>query len=133
MNFSNTNTNEPEQVLMNNPEDIAKSSDAANGYDQKQELKAERYLGLADKCEKEADRLDATNKSITDCMNGTPILVGHHSENRHRRELYRMRSRTDKAMKPRDQANEYRKKAENRINPTFVISDDPEAIQKLKT
>jgi hypothetical protein len=132
MNFSNTNTNEPEQVLMNGTKDIAKSSDAANGYDQKQELKAERYLELADKCEKEADRLDATNKSIADCMNGTPILVGHYSENRHRREL-RMRSRTDKAMNLRDQANEYRKKAENRKNPTFVSSDDPEAIQKLKT
>ena len=102
-----------------------------SNYEEKQARKLERYNQLAKKAVLESVRLDEINRSIGDCMNGTPILVGHHSEGRHRRELERMQNRARKVFELRDKAEHYENKADNIVNPKAISSDDPEAIQKL--
>ncbi len=58
---------------------------------------------------------------------GQPILVGHHSERHHRRDLD-MR----KSVKADEKACYYAARAEAAANNTSISSDDPEAVEKLQ-
>ena len=62
---------------------------------------------------------------------GQPILVGHHSEGRHRRDLNRIDSNMRKSIEAEEKANYYKEKAANAQNSYAISSDDPEAIVKL--
>lgn len=101
-----------------------------NFFEQKQEAKRERMLKRADKAESKADQDWETNKRISEAMAGTPILVGHHSEKRHRRELEKMDNRDRRSFENREKANYLRNRAES-IGDGGVMSDDPEAVKKL--
>lgn len=66
-------------------------------------------------------------------MNGQPILIGHHSEKRHRRDLDRVWRDTGKAIEDRRKAEKCETSAarsERVCGP--ISSDDPEAIPKLR-
>jgi len=78
------------------------------------EGKAEYYAEKAERTKKEADeRYDKAKKLMNFIPIGQPILVGHHSEKRHRRDLKRI----DKGMKTSfelsDKAEQYERTAEN--------------------
>ena len=70
-----------------------------------------------------------SSKSITDPIPlGQPILVGHHSERRHRRDIQRSHDDMRKSVEAQNKADYYASKTVS----TAIASDDPEAIQKLK-
>ncbi len=90
----------------------------------------EEYWQLkAQKWQLEANSRYNSSKSITDPIPlGQPILVGHHSERRHRRDIQRSHDDMRKSVEAQDKADYYASKTVS----TAIASDDPEAIQKLK-
>lgn len=63
-----------------------------NDYERKQEARRQRYEELAAKNEKESSRRFGTAHEIGSHIPlGQPILVGHHSERRHRADIRRVR------------------------------------------
>lgn len=103
-----------------------------NHYESKQEERRERYLERAEKAEREAEQRDKARRQISDMIPmGQPILVGHHSEKRHRTDIKRMDNHMQKAHEASEKAEHYRNKAAG-IGRAGISSDDPEAVQKLK-
>jgi len=104
-----------------------------NSYEAKQERKRERFEELA---QKNRDRSTAEFKkadlseSATGIPFGQPILVGHHSEGRHRRTLARADSAMRRGIEATDKADYYAGKAAG-VGTGGISSDDPEAVTKL--
>ena len=102
-----------------------------NPYEQKQERKRERFLGLAQKATNDSTRRREQADAMSHLMNGTPVLVGHHSEKRHRRDIDRMHNNLTKSVGLDDKAKHYKLKAAA-VGTGGISGDDPEAIPKLK-
>ncbi len=103
-----------------------------NTYEERQEARRQRYLDRAEKAEQDAaGRFKSADERSDLIPFGQPILVGHHSEKRHRRDLARidrdMRAGIDASKK----AEHYAGKAES-VGKAGISSDDPEAIVKLR-
>lgn len=62
---------------------------------------------------------------------GQPILVGHHSEKRHRKDIERIHGSMAKGRTALEKAEDYRDRVAAMENNTVISSDDPDAIQKL--
>ena len=99
-------------------------------YAQKQEEKKDYYLGKAAAATRESEGIDKRLNDMAGVMNGHPILVGHHSEKRHRRDRDRLHNQTRKSIDLREKAEYYEGKAKNMGKS--ISSDDPEAVEKLK-
>lgn len=106
-----------------------------NAYEQKQADRRQRMAARVDRLRayaaREYDKADLREEKSGIPL-GQPILIGHHSEGRHRRAL----RRADEAMRRAVDAT----KAANRLEETLrgsetsnaVSSDDPDAISKLR-
>lgn len=104
-----------------------------NHYEQKQLLKAERYSELAEKNKERSEAAYASSRAIADNIPfGQPILVGHHSEARSRRDANRIHNYMSKSVELDKKAEYYANKVKNIENSNVISSDDPEAVQKLK-
>ena len=101
-------------------------------YEEKQQRKLERFQELSQKHTQEAEALDKINRHVGEILNGQPILIGHHSEKRHRREIERMHNRIHKSIEHNKTAEYYDNKIKNIENPRSISSDDPEAVKRLK-
>jgi hypothetical protein len=105
-----------------------------NWYEAKQEARrdrlearAERLRGAAHGAFKRADMSEAA----TGIPFGQPILVGHHSEGRHRAAI----ARADRAMRKGVELSKAATRAESRaagVGSGGISSDDPDAIAKLR-
>jgi hypothetical protein len=62
---------------------------------------------------------------------GQPILVGHHSERRHRRDIERMNRLRSAFLDESEKAEHYARRAAN-VGKGGISSDDPSAIEKLR-
>lgn len=109
-----------------------------NSYEAKQEARRARYEELAEKAEREAaaayKRADL-REEVSGIPLGQPILVGHHSERRHRKAIERADNAMRKSIELDRKAAHYRAKAENigtaGNGSAIISSDDPEATDKL--
>lgn len=101
-------------------------------FAEKQEAKARRLEGAAEYNRIEAARIHKYNDQIAGIMNGTPILIGHYSEGRHRNALDKMHKSEGKAFEMSHHADNLDKRADNARNPYAINSSDPDAIVKLK-
>lgn len=65
---------------------------------------------------------------------GQPILVGHHSESRHRRAIERAHNAMDRACESFDMAKHHAAKAEGLADQLAgsIYSDDPDAVEALQ-
>ena len=103
-----------------------------NHYEQKQQRRAERYAELAEKNKALSEAAYASSRRIADMIPfGQPILVGHHSEARSRRDVDRIHSYMSKSVELQKKAEYYENKVKSIENNHAISSDDPEAIQKL--
>ena len=59
-------------------------------YDERLAQRRERLEQRAAKARAESEARSASADSLSQVMNGQPILVGHHSEKRHRSDLNKM-------------------------------------------
>lgn len=105
-----------------------------NIYQQKLNDRKARLLKIADKYDQKSQQhFERCNLSedATGIPFGQPILVGHHSERKHRRTLERADNHMRQGIECSKKANKYRNMA-NAIGCGGISSDDPEAIQKLQ-
>lgn len=63
---------------------------------------------------------------------GQPILVGHHSEKRHRRDLKRIDQRIARGIEATKEAESLERRVANAEKNRAIFSDDPEAVDKLR-
>jgi hypothetical protein len=63
---------------------------------------------------------------------GQPILVGHHSEKKHRRALDQIHNAMHKGVEASQKAEYYERRVKAMEENQSISSDDPEAIKKLK-
>ena len=102
-------------------------------FEERRENRKARFEDLAFKNEKESTARFKSAKSIGDHIPfGQPILVGHHSEGRHRRDLNRIDTNMRKSVEADKKSDYYADKAAHIDKDTTIYSDDPEAIVKLK-
>jgi hypothetical protein len=107
---------------------------AMNHYERKQEAKRERLLAAADRAEAQSEaaykRADM-REEVSGIPFGQPILVGHHSEGRHRAAIRRADNAMRASIEADKRAKELRGRAES-VGQGGISSDDPDAIQKLQ-
>lgn len=102
-----------------------------NAYEWKLERRRERLERRAERLAGEsAATFQAANAAIAGIPPGQPILVGHHSERRHRADLKRHDDRMRKAFKLHDEAAAAARAAAG-VGTGGISSDDPDAVNKL--
>ncbi len=107
-------------------------NDKTNWYEEKQERRRERLEARAERADAEARRrFKASDDAIAGIPPGQPILVGHHSEGRHRRALDRCHNHMRKGLDAQNDARHLRGQAAA-VGTGGISSDDPEAIAKLR-
>lgn len=95
--------------------------------------RVERLESKADKAEAESQaQYERSRKIVEHIPLGQPILVGHHSERGHRRDLDRAAKAMDKSCAEAKRARDYRTKAEAAEANRAIDSRDPDALEKLE-
>lgn len=103
-----------------------------NDYEARIEARRARYEERAEKATTASGAAFAASRRATAGIElGQPILVGHHSERRHRKDLARSDSAMRKSCEQMDKARHYEQKAAA-VGTGGVSSDDPEALAKLR-
>lgn len=100
-------------------------------HHERREYRSDRLHERADNADAKAAANEDSARSVASCMNGTPVLIGHHSEARHRRDLDRMHNQTRTAIDERGKAERLRNRANH--PSTSISGDDPDAIEKLES
>lgn len=104
-----------------------------NPFEKKQQARRERLEAAADRAEARADsaykRADMS-EAATGIPFGQPVLVGHHSERRHRRAIEKADRAMRASIEESKRAEELRSKAAA-VGTAGISSDDPDAIAKL--
>jgi hypothetical protein len=104
-------------------------------YRDRRAAKAERLREWADKRDAKAAAARGRVDAIADNIPlGQPILVGHHSERRARRDQERIRSGMRSTIEHTDKAAEFRRRADNieAAADNAVYSDDRDAVERLE-
>lgn len=105
-----------------------------NSYEAKLEARRARYEELAEKAEGRSNsaykRADL-REEVSGIPFGQPILVGHHSEGRHRAAIKRAENAMRKSVEESKKAAYYRGKAAG-VGTGGISSDDPDAPAKLR-
>src|SRR6266568_6799609 len=99
-------------------------------YRERRLAKATRYQEWAAKREAKAETAYNTAHKIIEMIPpGQPILTGHHSERRHRRDLERHDANMRRSTENSKKADEMRNKADNivAVASNAIYSDDPDA------
>ncbi len=104
-----------------------------NEYEMKREARIERMKERAERAQSASSAAYAGAKAIADRIPlGQPILVGHHSEKRHRWDAVRIHNGFAKSFELAKEAEDLQRRASAAKTSTAVSSDDPEAATKLK-
>ena len=103
-----------------------------NNFESERAAKAARFRQLAEKHANIATgRHFAARERLELIPLGQPILIGHHSEKRHRRDLKRIDEHFAKAKEHHDKAEYFRRRAAAAESNVIIFSDDPDATEKL--
>ncbi len=101
-------------------------------YQERIESKKDRLEARAEKAQVQSNAcFEAAHQLGHVLPFGQPILVGHHSERKHRRLIENIDNNMRKSIEAQDKANYLEAKAAS-VGSAGIASDDPEAIQKLK-
>jgi len=104
-----------------------------NPYEAKKTARIERMRKRAERLSAASEGAHASAQQIADRIPmGQPILVGHHSERRHRRDIDRIQHGFSKAFELEKQAEELRRRADRAEQGGAISSDDPDAVPKLR-
>lgn len=95
--------------------------------------KKEYYEAKAEKFAKEAEsRATSARETMQNIPLGQPILVGHHSEKRHRKDIERIDRNFGKSVEASEKSEYYANKAKNYGDSGAISQDDPEAMELLQ-
>jgi hypothetical protein len=102
-------------------------------YEERKQNRIERMKELSEKNKQLSLQFWKSSHKIIDMIPmGQPILVGHHSEKRHRRDLERSDSYIRKSIEADEKAKHYTSRVAHAESNRDISSDDPQAIEKLK-
>ena len=102
-------------------------------FNEKREKRIERFEKLSEKANKQSIEASNASRKMTEHIPmGQPILVGHHSEKRHRNLLDKSWNKLGQSVKLSEKADYYKEKAEAAKNNNAISSDDPDALEKLQ-
>lgn len=105
-----------------------------SNYEERKANRIDAYTGLAAKNEKLSDDSFKRSHELGNVLPfGQPILVGHHSEKKHRALISKITSTMDAGMAASKKSEYYADKAQSIINNTSISSDDPTALEQLET
>lgn len=104
-----------------------------NDYKARRESRAQRLRARAGRRQTEGQGLLNRADTIASFIPpGQPILVGHHSERRHRRDLERIHTSTRKGLAALQESEELERRADASESNTAIFTEDPEAKDKLQ-
>lgn len=110
---------------------IEPNAAGSNWFEEKQERRRARLARAAERQREEAAaRFTTADAVVAGIPFGQPILVGHHSEKRHRAALDKMARNMTKGCEAMDEARELDRRAEA-VGTAGISSDDPAAVEKL--
>lgn len=102
-------------------------------YKQRRLDRIARYRERSSAAQQRGDALiNRSFKMVEHIPPGQPILVGHHSEGRHRRDLDRSWNTLGKGVGEHEKAGYYADKAVSAELNTAISSDDPDALDELR-
>jgi len=103
-------------------------------YQERKEARVDRFEERAARAQAESAAASKTAHEIMSVIPpGQPVLVGHHSERRHRRDLDKIDRQMRKSFEADEKAAYYASRAESAANNKAISSDDPDAVEKLQT
>ena len=102
-------------------------------YEERRQKRIERYNKLSETAKQRSTHYANSNANrILAITPGQPILIGHHSEKKHRRLLKRAWEDIERSIKEDKKVEYYQDKIETINHSRVIYGDDPEAIEKLK-
>lgn len=102
-------------------------------YEERRKQRIERYKELSMKAKDRSSRYSNSNANrILQIAPGQPILVGHHSEKKHRKLIKRAQDDIRKSIEEDNKSKFYKERVITAENSKVIYSDDPQAINKLK-
>lgn len=102
-------------------------------YEERKKQRIERYKELSMKAQERSSRYSNSNANrILQIAPGQPILVGHHSEKKHRKLIKRAQDDIRKSIEEDNKSKFYKERVITAENSKVIYSDDPQAINKLK-
>ena len=106
------------------------------GREDYQERMEERIDRMEERAARAQAESAAASKSAHEIMRhippGQPILVGHHSERHHRRDLDKIDRNMRKSIEAGEKAAYYASRAANAASNHAISSDDPDSMEKLE-
>ena len=103
-----------------------------NNYQAKKQARIDRLRARSNKAKEDQRQRHSQDKHMTDLLQGQPILIGHHSEKKHRSLINKMWTNTRKGIEAGKKSEELERRAVAAENNKAISSDDPNAINKLK-
>jgi hypothetical protein len=104
-----------------------------NSYEQRLDARRSRFEAASDRASDESTaRHAAARAADAHIPLGQPILVGHHSEGRHRRDLARIDRNMQASIEAGKRAKDFARRAAA-VGMAGISADDPEAAGKLTT
>ena len=114
------------------PQDNTRKVVALGDYQERQEAKRDRLEERAAKAEAISNERSNTASTLGKMLPfGQPILVGHHSEAKHRKHAESINTNMRKSVEAQDKADYLSRRADS-VGSAGIASDDPEAVEKLK-
>lgn len=111
----------------------AEAKKKLNPFEERKARRIARMKERAARLEREAEASHAHARRIADVIPmGQPILVGHHSERRHRRDIARIDDRHRKGLALHREAESLERRARYAESNRAISSDDPDAVEKLR-
>jgi hypothetical protein len=105
-----------------------------NSFQIKRAARVSRFRELSAKAESEGNASFQRARDITSLIPfGQPILIGHHSERRHRADIKRSDSAMARGCANLSKSRYYADKAEAAESNNAIFTEDPEAVIKLQT
>lgn len=102
-------------------------------YEERIQEKKMKYEKLIEKSKARAIEYSNSNINRLKVLPlGQPILVGHHSEKKHRKLIQKAHNDINKAIKEEDKSIYYEEKIKLIEENKAIYNDDPNAIMKLK-
>ena len=102
-------------------------------FEERRQNRLEAYKRLAGKNKQESESSYQFAKKVGSFIPmGQPILVGHHSEGRHRRDLAKIDNAMRKSIEADEKAAYYEGRAKHIEADRAIYSDDPNGLEKLR-
>lgn len=103
-----------------------------NNFEEKRQARIERLNARAELAISNSEKAYQNSHKLSEHIPmGQPILVGHHSEKRHRRDLDKIANEMRKSIDENRKAEYYQSRAEAAAKNKAIFSDDPKAEEKL--